>query len=474
MQKFPIRFIKLFVALVLFGNVAFSQVPRTQAIAAAEKAYQQGQFDDVIKLTSDLIKVNANDDSALYYRASARIEKGIRIGNRQLLREGIGDARQAIAAMPVVNPNYYLPYLYGMSHLTVLEDDPKHATVSINVADQVLTQLADKLTTEHKAHLLFQRGQAKLFKKEYDAAVGDYNLALQQMPNHMGAMMAIADTYVAADRKVEAAKAYDAVVQKFPQNPLVYNNRGMFLQREGKYEKAIINFTQALQVEPKYFVALTNRGFSQLELGQPGKAEQDFTSSLAIQKEQPTVYSLRGTARLDQGNVNAAIQDYKTVLNYVSENPLARADLGFALYFAKDYAQAAESFDYALNKDPKLTHLIPWQYASKILSNQMDAANTMTVSLTKKPAESRIWTDSVTLFLMGRMQAAQLLAVAQSDDKTVQQAQLCDAYYFIGQRTENLGDNQLATDYYKKAIATNQRRLSSYRGAQFSLGKFTK
>lgn len=474
MRKSFLTFLFCLSLIIATSTTANAQTTRAEAITKSEQAYQQGRFDDVIQLTSDVLKVNGNDDSALYFRASARIEKGIRIGNRQLIRDGITDARQAIAAMPTVNPNYYLPYLYGMSHLTVLEDDPKHATVSINVADQVLTQLADKLTPEHKAHLLFQRGQAKLFKKEYDAAVGDYNLALQQIPSHMGAMMAIADTYVAAGRTADAAKAYDAVVQRFPKNPLVYNNRGMFLQREGNFDKAIINFSQALQVEPKYFVALTNRGFSQLELGKPSLAEQDFTASLAIQKDQPTVYSLRGTARLDQGKVTEAIEDYKAVLNYVSENPLARADLAFGYYFAKQYAQAAESFDMALAKDPELTHLVPWQYASKILSNQMDAANTMTVSLTKKPSDKRVWTDSITLFLMGRLTAEELLAKAKVGDKQVQQAQLCDAYYFIGQRTANLGDPVLAMDNYKKAVATGQRRLSSYRGAQFALGQFAK
>src|SRR5436309_3241965 len=83
-------------------------------------------------------------------------------------------------------------------------------------------------------------------------------------------------TLAAAVQNDAALAAYDEVVNAFPSMALVYNNRGMFQQAQGRYGAAVLDFTKALELDPQFLVALTNRGFTLMTQGQFPEAENDF------------------------------------------------------------------------------------------------------------------------------------------------------------------------------------------------------
>src|SRR5690606_7657720 len=104
----------------------------------ADDAYRARDFATTISLASQVLTESPDDPVALYLRASARIEQGIARRDADLIRAGIEDARAAIRQDPSKNPDYYLPYLYGMSHLTGLEQNRAHAETAITTATQIL------------------------------------------------------------------------------------------------------------------------------------------------------------------------------------------------------------------------------------------------------------------------------------------------------------------------------------------------
>ncbi|MGH7127181.1 MAG: tetratricopeptide repeat protein, partial [Planctomycetaceae bacterium] len=312
----------------------------------AQTAHQEGRHERAIELVNTVLRENRQDDVAWYLRGSARIQSAAARRDAALLRKGINDIREAIRLGGSKRPIYYLPYLFGMTRLSQLEDRDAHATMALPVADKLLANAS--LTDEEKSHVHYQRGLLHQRLGEFDAAIADMQQAIQLNDLHLGARLALADLHAAQGRTQEAKAAFDQAAETFANSPLVWNNRGMFLQHIGQAQAAIADFTAAIAVDANYFVAYTNRGSVHLAVGGLDAAEADLTKSLALNPNQPTAYRLRGTVRLNRGEIEQAVADYSQALRLEPQNAAAHADLGFARLFAGDHRAALTEFDRAV------------------------------------------------------------------------------------------------------------------------------
>lgn len=472
-----IRVRSLELCLLLSAGALFAQndPPKPQPPKSeAEAAYSMGDYQKCIEIANQALETNSADHVAFYWRASAKVELGQVQRDKQLVREGIEDARASLKALGSgkLEPKYYLPYLYGMTTLAQIENRPEHAETAIGIADALVTK--ESIPAEQKANIYYQRAVANTVRRKPEEAVKDYQAAIKLFPAHFGARVGLAESYAQANEPEKALDAFTVAVQTFPDNPLVYNNRGMFLQHQGRAKEAIADFNQAIEIDPKFLIAITNRGFTKLNSGQYAAAEADFSAAIGMDPDVPLPYSLRGTCRLSQGNVEAALQDYLTVRKLDPQNPTTRADIGFAKLFAKDYAGAHAEFNAAVEADPKLSALLdPWRLWSGVLAGKGDAA-ALAEKSAAKPADQREWADHLLLFLAGAATEQQLLAAAKSKQPQLQAAQQCEAYYFIAEKTAHAGNPGDAEASYRQALNTRAAHLSAYRGAQFALQQFPK
>lgn len=460
-------------ALLALPASSVGQAPRTRT--PAEEAYQQGDFDGAIKAADQALRTNPSDHVALYLRASSRVEKGLQTRNGQLLRDGIADAREAIRLGGKENVVYYLPYLYGMTSLSIVENRKDHADTSVKVADEAINKSG--LKPVDKAKLLYQRGLAKGFlavsgpdAARVDDAVRDYQEAIRLDPQLVAAYTNSADLLAKAGRTDDAKAAFDRTVKAFPNDPLVYNNRGMFFQQSNQPEKAVADYSRAIELDPNYFYAYTNRGVALLQTEDAQAAENDFTASLRLNPSQPMVYGLRGTARTAQGKFDQAITDHLKALEMVPNNPTALTDLGFAQFFAGKYEEAARSFEKAMELSPSFIQLNPWRVAALEELGRKDAAETEFAASFEKPADRRNWIENLVAFQYDRINTDQLLAAVAADEplKTAQQA---EAEYFIGRKLEQQGQAAEARQAFERTVETGAKHLSAYRGAKFELSR---
>jgi len=431
----------------------------------ADTAYRERDFPKAMQLCDQALAIAPTDHVALYLRGSSRVEMGIFSGNADLIRTGIADAREAIRHEGKGKPEYYLPYIYGMSHLSGFEGKTVHATTARTVADSVLER--EDLTPEQRANLFYQRAQADLQLKDFPAADHDLQETLKLSPQHLAASMLTAEIAAKSKPAADAVAAYSKVVSAFPTNPLVYNNRGMYLQSLGRTQEAMGDFDKAIQLDPKFMPSYINRGFALLEAGDPVAAEAALTQALTIDPTQTGALSLRATARLDQNKGPQALEDYRQVVQVAAQNPMAFADLGFAQFFIRDYQGALASFQNALKLDAKLRFLLPWELACKMQLNQVNTA--AYTEITGKPAESRDWVDNVVLFQLGQIDATQLLKAVNTSDENARTSQLCEAYYFVGIELLRRNRESDAAAYFKQATQKKLPKLAAYRGAIYAL-----
>lgn len=460
--------------LVMCAAWAFAQADSDadKLKTEAETAFDRREFDKCVELANRLVTLNPKDHASLYLRASSHVELGVMRRDVKELRLGIEDARKALSVGGTSEVNYYLPYMLGMTTLANLDNRKEHADVVLQVAQTVLSRTT--LTPEQRANVLFQRAGAYIFLKNFDLATQDFQSAIKSFPGHLGAHVGLAESYVVAGKADKALAAFSAAVETFPTNPLVFNNRGLFLQQQGRFKDAMADFNKALQIDPKYAVAYANRGFThQAEKNLPA-AEAEYTEAIRLDPNSALFHSLRGTCRLSQLNNMGAIEDYNQAIRLDPQNPVAQADLGFAKFFSRDLPGAIASFDQSVSMDANMRYLNPWRVWVLVLQGKLDAVKPILEASQKKGEAEQDWIDQLVLFLNGKISEQDLVKFIEKStekvaDPNYKNAQLCEAYYFIGERRLLAGDKDSAVAFFQQVTKLNTTDLSAYRGANYIL-----
>ena len=461
-------------AAALLPSAASAQVPTTPPAddphRGLEVAYQSGRFPQAITQADRMLRSNPNDHVALYLRGSAKIEQGLIAGTADLVRGGIADARQAIEKGGSTNPRYYLPYLYGMTNLSMIEDRPDHAEVAIGIAEQVLAAQASGGDPETRSNLLYQRALARQFLGRTDDAVADFDAAVAVNPQHIAARLRKAELLARVNRPEEARRAFDATVDAYPDNALVYNNRGDFLRSLGERDAAVQDFTRAIEKDPTFGYAYTNRGVTLLEGGKADAAINDFDRSLELQPDQPVVLGMRGNAQLVRGDLEAAIRDQRAAVRAAPQNPVTHSDLAFALFFAEQYQDALAEFDEALDLAPQFRHLHPWRFETLAALRRDPSADPGVRAALENDGNAVDWVVRLIQYQTGSIDADTLRGKV-SDTPDVADAQLTEANYFIGRKRLREGDPGGALEAFKSALNFQLTRLSAYRGAKIAVAR---
>lgn len=119
-----------------------------------------------------------------------------------------------------------------------------------------------------------------------------------------------------AGERHEALELYTLIIDSEALNPgehlltYVYNNRGVLWRDFGEYEKAIADFTRAIENRPDA-VSYMSRGNTWVDLGEDEKAIQDYTESLNLRPEYARVYNHRAFAWLNLSRPDKAKADFE-------------------------------------------------------------------------------------------------------------------------------------------------------------------
>ena len=90
----------------------------------------------------------------------------------------------------------------------------------------------------------------------------------------------------------------------------VYLLRGIVYEKLENPNKAISNYTKAIFLDNKKFLAYHNRGFIHCQLGMYTNAIDDYSNAIKLDPESAISYRNRGVAKHDAGKSNYFV-DYK-------------------------------------------------------------------------------------------------------------------------------------------------------------------
>jgi tetratricopeptide (TPR) repeat protein len=130
-----------------------------------------------------------------------------------------------------------------------------------------------------------------------------------------------------------------------------YNDRGCVWAMKEEFRKSIVDFDDAIKLDPKYMLAYYNRGRSFHAEKDYDKALADFDEAIRLNAKAGHAYLNRGQAWMKKRDYDKAIADFDEAMRL---NPLdvdSRFCRGLAWRAKKEYANAIADFDEALGMD---------------------------------------------------------------------------------------------------------------------------
>lgn len=112
---------------------------------------------------------------------------------------------------------------------------------------------------------------------------------------------------VAAEKYTAAIKAGDLSREM---QVRAYNNRGLSHFKLGRIDDAVADYGRAVELDPKYHIALNNRGLAWRELDKQALALKDFEAAIIADNGYIRAMNNRGTLLHDIGRSQDAIAQF--------------------------------------------------------------------------------------------------------------------------------------------------------------------
>lgn len=132
-----------------------------------------------------------------------------------------------------------------------------------------------------------------------------------------------------------------------------YNYRGYLYGERGDLEKAIADYSRAISLNAGYTDAYINRGYAYGERGDLDRAIADYTRAIELEPKNASAYNKRGSLYYQKGDDDRAIGDYNAAIKLKGDYTLAYNNRGNAWYSKGDLERAIADFDRAIALDRK-------------------------------------------------------------------------------------------------------------------------
>jgi tetratricopeptide (TPR) repeat protein len=126
-----------------------------------------------------------------------------------------------------------------------------------------------------------------------------------------------------------------------------YYRQGLNQYGKGNYGQAIINFSQAVALDPEFAAAYSGRGSAYYKQGDLAGALADFTCAVTLDPNYTAAYYSRGSLYKDKHNNDMAIADFTQVIKLDPENAEAYYRRGTAYKEIGDFSLAVADFTQA-------------------------------------------------------------------------------------------------------------------------------
>jgi len=249
-------------------------------------------------------------------------------------------------------------------------------------------QVYQRLLTSQPDHpeLLNLLGNVQQDLGEFDAAIANYNIALQHAPHYAEAYANRADALQELKEFKLAIDSYAQAIRLEPNNPDNYYNQGVAfsalelfsnaldcyvaaikldpncaefhfnhgntLKNLNLFDQAITSYNQAILLKPKYAEAYLNRAAALQSLKQFDHAIDSLQQAIQIKPDFAEAYNQLGIVLKDTQKFDSALAAFQMALSFKKNYSNAHYNIGCIHDSLGNYEHALTSYEKAIDAQP--------------------------------------------------------------------------------------------------------------------------
>ncbi|MDH3576102.1 MAG: tetratricopeptide repeat protein, partial [Desulfobacteraceae bacterium] len=156
------------------------------------------------------------------------------------------------------------------------------------------------------------------------------------------------NSYLNEGQYDKAISEYSKAIEINPKDNKAYTKRGLAYGRRGQFDQAISDFNKAIEINPKDNKAYNNRGFAYSRRGQFDQAISDYNKAIEINPKYNKAYTNRGAAYARRGQFDQAISDYNKAIEINPTNTNAYYGIGCIYSLQNNLSKALKYLELAL------------------------------------------------------------------------------------------------------------------------------
>ena len=190
------------------------------------------------------------------------------------------------------------------------------------------------LRAQDRVNALLSEAELLISNDQFPEALLKTEAALQAEPSNVMALQKQISIYLLMNDEKEALNRTEEAIDRFPEIPEFYYQRGVINNSREKYSKALNDFDKAisLPVTGNTFKFYLGRGVSHLNLLEYEQAIADFSSSIELNDTAASAYHSRAMANYELRDYTAAVEDFLKTLEFSEGNAALYFNLGMSYF----------------------------------------------------------------------------------------------------------------------------------------------
>jgi len=177
--------------------------------------------------------------------------------------------------------------------------------------------------------------------------------SLQIRSNYADARYDLGTMMVQQRDFANALEQFNLALQTKPQDPLIWNGRGLARAHLGRIDEAISDYRHALSLNPNYGYAFVNLGAALLAQEKYDEAIEICEKALRLRQDNAETHAELAAALWNRGRIDESILHGRKAVELNPDLLDAQFNLGWALLKNGNYDEAISHFEYVLRLDPE-------------------------------------------------------------------------------------------------------------------------